>query len=92
MYEQPMETDWFYQSLCSAHLEEKHQWGAGIGVEDDLFITNEEWANFELDKEFVGLSAHVLDLATKTLYATGSLTNGGFEKNVEVNVSWHVSS
>jgi len=21
----PAETDWFFQSLCSAHLEEKHQ-------------------------------------------------------------------
>ena len=33
------------QSLCAAHLEEKHQWGPGIGVEDDLFITNEEWTS-----------------------------------------------
>lgn len=80
-----MESDWFFQSLCSAHLEEKHQWGEGMGVEDDLFITNEEWSNFELDKEFVGLSAHILDLDTKSLYATGSLTNGGFEKIAEIN-------
>jgi hypothetical protein len=85
MWKRPMETDWFYQSFCSAHLEQKHQWGEGAGFEDNLFITNEEWANFELDKEFVGLSAHVLDLDTKTLYATGVLTNGGFEKNVEIN-------
>ena len=33
--------DWFLQSLCSAHLKEKHQWGEGIGLEDNTFITNE---------------------------------------------------
>lgn len=39
----PSEADWMMQSLCSAHLEEKHQWGEGIGFEDDIYITNEEW-------------------------------------------------
>ena len=78
--------DWLMQSLCSAHLEEKHQWGAGIGLEDDTFITNEEWMSYETDVEaFVGLSAHAIDLATKTDYAVGCMTNGGFEKIVEVN-------
>lgn len=78
--------DWFMQSLCSAHLEEKHQWGAGIGFEDDIFLTNEEWMTYEADVEaFVGLSAHAIDLSTKTDYALGSVTNGGFEKIVEVN-------
>lgn len=85
MYKQPKESDWFFQSLCSAHLEQKHQWGNGIGLEDDMFITNEEWANFKLDEEFVGQSAHALDVKTKTMYALGVLTQGGFEKNVEIN-------
>lgn len=35
--------------------------------------------------EFVGLSAHALDLDTKTLHATGIFANGGFEKIVEIN-------
>lgn len=39
----PTEADWLMQSLCSAHLEEAHQWGAGIGFEDTIYITNEEW-------------------------------------------------
>lgn len=43
MAEYPSEADWLMQSLCSAHLEEKHQWGEGIGLEDDVYITNEEW-------------------------------------------------
>lgn len=54
--EVPTETDWFYQSFCSAHLEEKHQWGEGIGLEDDIFVTNEEWINYAEGSEFVGLS------------------------------------
>lgn len=85
MYKQPLESDWFFMSFCSAHLEERHQWGEGKGVEDNMFLTNEEWANFELDQNFVGLSAHALDLNTKTLYAIGAFTNGGFEKVVEIN-------
>ena len=39
----PSEADWLMQSLCSSHLEEAHQWGPGIGLEDDTYITNEEW-------------------------------------------------
>jgi hypothetical protein len=34
----PSEADWLMQSLCAAHLEEKHQWGEGIGLEDDIFL------------------------------------------------------
>ena len=52
----PAETDWVLQSLCSAHLEQKHQWGEGIGLEDDIFMTNEEWINYVPDKPFVGIS------------------------------------
>ena len=75
MWKMPKEADWFLQSLCSAHLEQKHQWGEGIGLEDNMFITNEEWANFALDQEFVGQSAHALDLESKTLYAVGAFTS-----------------
>lgn len=44
---EPSEADWIMQSLCSSHLEEKHQWGKGIGLEDDMYITNEEWITCE---------------------------------------------
>ena len=80
-----IEYDWFYQSLCSAHMEEAHQWGEGIGVENDLFITNEEWHNFMDNMTFVGNSVHVLDVATDTMYAVGSFSLGGFEKQSEIN-------
>ena len=45
---EPTEADWLMQSLCSAHLEEAHQWGPGIGLEDDTYITNEEWITCKL--------------------------------------------
>lgn len=77
--------DWLMQSLCSAHLEEAHQWGAGLGVENDLFITNEEWTSFVAGSNFTGLGVHVVDLANYVLYATGVFTLGGMEKIVEVN-------
>jgi hypothetical protein len=86
MWKKTVESDWFFMSMCSAHLEMKHQWADGVGVEDNLHLTTEEWAYYELDKEFVGLSAHVLDLSSKTLYATAAFTNGGFEKIAEINV------
>jgi len=43
-------------SLCSSHLEEKHQWGPGIGLEDDMYITNEEWNTYAVNSSFVGIS------------------------------------
>lgn len=81
----PSEVDWFLQSLCSAHMEEKHQWGEGIGLEDDIFVTNEEWIEYEEGSNFVGLSAHALDVKNKALHALGVFSNGGFEKIVEIN-------
>jgi hypothetical protein len=80
-----IEYDWFYQSLCSAHLEEAHQWGAGIGFEDDLFVTNEEWHSYQDEKTFVGNTYHALDLKTSTMYAMGATSFGGFEKSAEIN-------
>ena len=52
------EADWFYQSFCSAHLEEKYQWGDGIGVADDMWMTNEEWQDYA-PTNFVGLSVSI---------------------------------
>lgn len=80
-----IEYDWFYQSFCSAHMEEAHQWGPGIGFEDKLYLTNEEWHVFTNDKPFVGNSVHALDVATDTIYALGSFSMGGFEKQSEFN-------
>jgi hypothetical protein len=51
----PMEADWFYQSFCSAHLEQKYQWGDGIGLVDDIYFTNEEWIDYVEGSKFVGI-------------------------------------
>ena len=66
--EEPSETDWFYQSFCSAHLEEKHQWGDGIGVEDDLFMTNEEWINYLPGSSFVGIGVSRSTMGFRQIY------------------------
>jgi hypothetical protein len=71
---EPAEADWNLQSLCSAHLEQKHQWGEGIGLEDDLFMTNEEWNNYVPDKPFVGIS--VSTYAPLTLFVQATKLNG----------------
>ena len=73
------------QSLCSSLLEEAHQWGKGIGFEDDIYLINEEWITYISVKPFVGISAHAMDLANKADYAVGSVTVSGFEKIVEIN-------
>jgi len=81
----PKRADWVMMSLCSAHLEERHQWGGNKGVEDSLFITNEEWSKFKDGSDYTGIPAHVIDLSTFEMYATGVFTLGGFEKIVEMN-------
>merc|ERR1719242_1361795 len=81
----PSEADWLMQSLCSAHLEEAHQWGKGIGLEDDIYITNEEWITYKQGAEFVGISMHAMDLKNNVDYAVGAVTISGFEKIVEIN-------
>ena len=80
---------WTFHSFCSAHLEEKEQWGTGIGLKDDIFLTVEEWTAVDTSrvqaKGFVGLTPHAIDMSTKTAYAVGAMGAGGFEKIVEVN-------
>lgn len=77
--------DWLMQSLCSAHLEEPEQWGEGHGLVDRIYVTNEEWMTFADDATAaVGLSAHAIDVATKTAHALGVFHQGGFEKIVEI--------
>ena len=77
--------DWHYQSFCSAHMEEAHQWGPGIGFEDDLFMTNEEWHNYDPNNTFFGCTYHCLDLAHDTIYAVGAMSASGFEKSADIN-------
>jgi len=81
----PTRADWLMQSLCSAHLEERYQWGEGIGFEDDVYITNEEWIKYVNGSDFVGISMHAMDLAEGCDYAVGAVTQTGFEKIVELN-------
>jgi hypothetical protein len=97
----PTRADWLMQSLCSGWLTERHMYGRGIGNEDRVFMTNEEWITLDPTNGgpdgFVGLSAHAIDIANGVDYAVGAVTNSGFEKIVEFNsghkdyVAWAVS-
>ncbi|OUS46762.1 hypothetical protein BE221DRAFT_58689, partial [Ostreococcus tauri] len=63
--------------------------GVTYGVENDMWVTVEEWTDLDAAKTathgFAGLTAHVIDIASKKLYATGAFGQGGFEKIVEFN-------
>ena len=85
---------WTFHSFCSSHLEEARQWsgsasGVTYGVENDMWVTVEEWTDLDAAKTathgFAGLTAHVIDIASKKLYATGAFGQGGYEKIVEFN-------
>lgn len=80
---------WNFMSFCSSHLEEKHQWGANIGFEDDIYLVPEEWTAVDDSRVttygYVGLPVHAIDVQTKTSYAVGAFGQGGYEKVVEVN-------
>ena len=82
---EPSQADWLMQSLCSAHLELKHNWGPGIGFEDTVFLTNEEWIDYAENTSFVGISAHAINIGEGIDYAIGAFTLTGFEKCVEIN-------
>jgi len=81
------EADWTMMSLCSAQLAKRHMWGDGVGFENDIFLTNEEWQtlNASNDKNFIGLPGHAIDIAMKTSYAWGAGTVSGFEKPANFN-------
>ena len=38
------EGDFFFQSFCGAWYEQADKYGAGVGFEDDVWLTAEEWA------------------------------------------------
>ena len=70
---QPARADWLMQSLCSAHMEEKHQWGDGIGLEDNVYFTNEEWMTYQAGTmNVVGIAPHAI-VRTGIMVVAGSL-------------------
>lgn len=77
----PTEADWHYMSMCSSHMAPKHQWGEGMGFVDDVYLTVEEWTNYDPNATaFIGLPMHAVDVATKTAYTMGAVGFGGYEK------------
>ena len=67
-----------FRGRCRARRSSKERYhviplmleGPGIGVEDTMFMTNEEWTSYSSD-HVVGISAFALNAATKELWAVG---------------------
>ena len=69
------EGDFFFQSFCGAFYEPAHKYGKGIGLEDDVWFTAEEWniqRMFEgtgVDtNDTLGLASVVVNIANETAY------------------------
>ncbi len=91
--------DFFFQSFCGAFYEQPHKWGAGIGLEDHVYMMAEEWKittmfnkgdrdNPDLvfePNDGMGLASIVVDVANETAYTAPALGQTGYEKIMPVN-------
>ena len=86
------EGDFFFQSFCGAYYEQANKYGAGIGFEDDVWLTAEEWAigrmfaggGADADAT-MGLASVVVDIANETAYTVPALGQTGYEKLMPIN-------
>jgi 2',3'-cyclic-nucleotide 2'-phosphodiesterase (5'-nucleotidase family)/DNA-binding beta-propeller fold protein YncE len=84
--------DFFFQSFCGAYYEKADKYGDGIGFEDDVWLTAEEWnigrafPNGEDDSNAtMGLASMVVDIANETAYTVPALGQSGYEKLMPIN-------
>jgi len=86
------EGDFFFQSFCGAFYEPAHKYGKGIGLEDDVWITAEEWNIQQMfegtgvdTNDTLGLASVVVDIANETAYTVPALGQSGYEKIMPIN-------
>ena len=90
--------DWTIQSFCGAWYEPTHKWGDGIGFENDVWLTAEEWSVGEenafaddLDESeaiaasTMGLASVAVDIANGIAYTAPALGQTGYEKLLPLN-------
>ncbi|MEL6573746.1 MAG: calcium-binding protein [Pseudomonadota bacterium] len=91
--------DFFFQSFCGAFYEQPHRWGAGLGMEDNVYLMAEEWKIASMFNEGdrdnpdmvweandgMGLASVVVDIANETAYTAPALGQTGYEKIMPVN-------
>lgn len=86
------QADFFFHSFCSSTYTKAHQWGPGIGFEDDIWMNGEEWdiggSMFEdpaTSYDTMGLASIVVDIANGVAYTAPALGQSGYEKPVPMN-------
>ena len=86
------EGDFFFQSLCGAWYEKAHRYGAGLGFEDDVWLTAEEWniqdffaENTISTHDTLGLASIVVDIKNEVAYSVPALGQSGYEKMLPIN-------
>ncbi len=90
---QPLtEGDFFFQSFCSAFLETANKYGDGIGFEDNVWLTAEEWNiryifpdGVATSNETMGLASIAVDVDTGIAYTVPALGQTGYEKLLPIN-------
>ena len=90
------EADFFLQSFCGAWYEQANKYGNGIGLEDDVWFTAEEWeigrmftgskktGRTESDKT-MGLASIAVDVKNEVAYTAPALGQTGYEKLMPIN-------
>lgn len=86
------EGDFFFQSFCGAWYEKAHRYGAGLGFEDDVWLTAEEWNIQDFFAEdsisthdTLGLASIVVDIENEVAYSAPALGQSGYEKILPIN-------
>ena len=84
--------DFFFQSFCGAWYEQANKYGQGIGFNDDIWLTAEEWnikrmfenTNYTSD-DTLGLASIAVDIKNRTAYTVPALGQSGYEKIMPIN-------
>jgi hypothetical protein len=87
--------DWHLGYGCSADLVKAEQWGTGLGVANDMYISTEEFlgpsdASLQYIDAlkanlFTGCGLYTTDLATGNTFTIGSMGGSAWEKITEFN-------
>ena len=89
------EADYYFHSFCGAWYEPANRHGEGIGFEDDVWLTAEEWdigfafapgaAGDGIANATMGLAPTVTDINNGILYTAPALGQTGYEKMMPIN-------
>ena len=89
------DADYYFHSFCGAWYEPANRHGEGVGFEDDVWLTAEEWdigfafapgaAGDGIANATMGLAPTVTDINNGILYTAPALGQTGYEKMMPIN-------